>query len=229
MQDRNGRVQTGADTLHELRRQRDLGHKQEDAKTVRQRSVGGGEIDLRLAAGDDAVEERDRVGRDRVDGGLLLRREVNRLGGAVGGGRHLEQARVSCLAPRGRRSGLPRRPDARRQHGADDLHDRQPVVLGHQLRELDLMRKQKRGVARAGDWLRLYAGVLCPERDHEAVSVAATERHGHPVARYDLKSFRHRIGVGLARDSARGLDGHLGEKGQPYPLTPTLSPMGRGR
>ena len=100
LQHRHGGVQTRSHALHQLRGERDLRHEEQDPQSLRQRPLGRGQVDLGLAAGDDAVEQRDRVRVDHIERRALLICERHALGGRGGARGELEQAGVPALPAR---------------------------------------------------------------------------------------------------------------------------------
>ena len=215
VQDGDRGVQASPYTLDQLGRQRDLRHEQQDAQSIGQRSLRRGQIDLRLAACDHAVQEGHRVGPDHLQGGALLFVQLDVLRGWGRAGRQLEEAGMPPLPARSFRSGRPGAPNSRREHGSDALDQRHPVVVGDQTRERHLVRQQQRIGPGRFDRLGLDARLLGAQRHDESVGAATPKRHRHTVPGNQVDSFRHLVCVGLARDPAGGLHRHFRVEGQP--------------
>jgi hypothetical protein len=205
------RLEPRADSLDQLWGERDLGHQDEDAQVAGQCLLCGGEIHLGLAAGDDAVEKRDLVGADHLERRLLLGGELHALHPRRRPGGQVDQARVPALPGGLTRPGRARGANPRRQHRSQALDEREPVVVGHQARQSDLVRQEHGLRTRCGDGLHLHSRVVLGVELHdEPVRGAAAERNRHPMARHDVHAFRHRVRVRLAAGPSRRLDGHLG-------------------
>ena len=88
------------------------------------------------------MEQRHGIRVDDLQRASLLfgQDDIVKRGGGTGG--QLQQPAVARLPARGRRTRRAGGAYARRQHGADDLDERDPVVVGDQPRQLDLVRQE---------------------------------------------------------------------------------------
>ncbi len=146
---------------------------------------------------------------------LLLRGQLGRRRKRRRGGGQLDEPAVPPLSARRLGPARAGRADPGREHGAQALDQRKPVVVGEQTRQGHLVRQQERIAAGARDRLDLDLWIFRPERDHEAVGAPPSERNRHAVAGHDVHAVRHGVGVGLAARAARRLDRHLGVQQAP--------------
>ena len=211
------------EALDQLRCERDLRHQDQRLQPVDAGGLDGGEVDLGLAAAGHPVQEHGLVaphlGDRRALGG---RQRPGRLGGLARSCRLSQQRAVPALARRGAGAARPAAADARRDHRANALQQRRPIMLRHRPRQLQLVRQQERFPVGALDRLQLDARVFAGDCQDVAPGRAAAEGHQHPVTRDQLHVVRHQVRVVTAVQRPRRLDRHLGvpDPGQALSLSP---------
>ena len=131
VEDRQRHPEAATEALEELGRERYLGYQHQGAQALCQGLGHGGQVDLGLAARGHAVEERRPLAADDFQGSSLVGGELGPFHPGRPGARVGQQPAEPGLTRGGARPTRPSPANARRQHRAQALDERGPVVGGH--------------------------------------------------------------------------------------------------
>ncbi len=179
---------TRPDPPFELRRQIDFRHQQQHLPSGRQHPIDQAQINLRLAAAGDAMEQIGTESGLRIDGaqgGELLRRQFRRT-------RQLRRANRTRRTPD--RHGEPFQPGGKRLH--DDFAERRLIVSTGKLAELEKVAGKRRQIAQdvtCRFQLRRGPVAAVHHLGNDADSFTLSKRYPNPEADVGRRSRRRRI------------------------------------